>query len=1032
MRPARTPIRRKRRLKSLTKHALQERTVRSGHARRYTRIWLLALLVFSGLLAAVTLFIEYRLESVRQMALEAAESRTGIGLDANSVAVAGLRGIRIDDLRVDLAPEGGPVANIRIPSVYIHIDIVGLLYGELNVERIELDHAVFHVRRLPGEAWYDPQKFPFNSHGAAPFASMGAFRVLGKQCTLQVENVVRDTTLAITNLDFDVYRLPETEQILANAAGLLNGLEENLLKANLLYASPADFDLKVEASRLTSADVNVFLPASKRVVQTGIARPKTRVVAYPDKTLMVSLEAAFENLTIRDHPPFLPPATGTLDILATYNAQSRELTLSSASAKSAQIGEGRLSGSVSFQDEIPSFTLALESSRLPLAEILDLAVMGRLQDYGKLDLQLAEPYEVSLSLDGNIEQFRIGAQANAAGGTLQFQPTDPRLPTMQMTLDDIEGAWDSQERIARAALTIADGTVTQKQYGVHAQNISGLVRLEDRSVQIQPLSFVFQDNAIVGGLTYNFADKTGSASINGAIAKLEDTRLVAIKDVTLSGSATVKASADFRPERTTAEFMAELTQAQVDYKWFFSKPAGLGVTLHGNAALKPGKEITLKGQVKAADTTLDAELNLARAGRKWSLKRSLTTADTADIATIAKCLRLPYKPHGSAIHKASYEWIRDKAEPNEWHALLEGHLDELHLLPDGLDTPHVMKDARLRLALTRGTPSTGELWLHAADASTPPFGVKWFNPVKCPPELIDRFPPVPRDWVFHLEADHLLAPPWEGNAFTGEAYTTDSRVGVRQFQARVGEGRVEGSYALARAENAYTTTFAWENILATPLLNHLKFPGVLEGTVDGNVTYAMDRDDPHTLAGDGRFTVSDGRFNADFLLAQFKGPLQESAGILPPSLQFNRLASNVSFQNDVVTTNGVELVAEGINVTGDGTYVTGGEMDYAIKLAIAPDTAERIPALRDNFTLQGYRLANRNLELDFRIKGPTLRPRSELASLPPPSITLVSGALETTSEVVQVFDLPRKILVDVFKIGAGIVGARKPSENNGE
>ena len=323
MRPARTPIRRKRRLKSLTKHALQERTVRSGHARRYTRIWLLALLVFSGLLAAVTLFIEYRLESVRQMALEAAESRTGIGLDANSVAVAGLRGIRIDDLRIDLAPEGGPVANVRIPSVYIHIDIVGLLYGELNVERIELDHAVFHVRRLPGEAWYDPQKFPFNSHGAAPFASMGAFRVLGKQCTLQVENVVRDTTLAITNLDFDVYRLPETEQILANAAGLLNGLEENLLKANLLYASPADFDLKVEASRLTSADVNVFLPASKRVVQTGIARPKTRVVAYPDKTLMVSLEAAFENLTIRDHPPFLPPATGTLDILASYNALSR-------------------------------------------------------------------------------------------------------------------------------------------------------------------------------------------------------------------------------------------------------------------------------------------------------------------------------------------------------------------------------------------------------------------------------------------------------------------------------------------------------------------------------------------------------------------------------------------------------------------------------------------------------------------------------------------------------------------------------------
>jgi hypothetical protein len=55
-----------------------------------------------------------------------------------------------------------------------------------------------------------------------------------------------------------------------------------------------------------------------------------------------------------------------------------------------------------------------------------------------------------------------------------------------------------------------------------------------------------------------------------------------------------------------------------------------------------------------------------------------------------------------------------------------------------------------------------------------------------------------------------------------------------------------------------------------------------------------------------------------------------------------------------------------------------------------------------------------------------------LAGLPSPSITLVSGALETTSEVVQVLDLPRKILLDVFKIGAGIVGARKSPEDTGQ
>jgi len=990
------------------------------------------LLVLSGVLAAATLFVEYRLETVRQMLLKAAETHLGIALEADSVAVAGIRGIRVDDLRIDFAPERGPLASIRAPVTYIYIDVIGLLYGELNIDRLELDHAQFLLRRVPGEAWYNPQDPTFIAPKGGKLLSEGTFRVLGKQCTLQVENVVRDTTLSIENLDFDVYRLPQSEQVLANASGTLNGRTESQLDANLIYTSPRDFELKVESSRLTTADVNVFLPASKQFVQSGAAKPKVRVVAYPDMTLMVWLESAFENLTIRDHPPFLGPATGSLEVLASYNTVSNKLTLNSASAESAEIGVGKLSGSISFQKETPEFDLRIESSRLPLAEILDLAVTGRLQEQGKLDVKLAEPYQISLALTGNIEEPHIAAQAAAAGGTLAFAPLDERLPAVEIALDDIKGAWDSQDQIARASLTIADGKVSQKTYGVDVQNISGRVSLEDRAIQIQPLNFVFQGNPMVGGLSYNFADKTGSASLSGTIANLEDTHLVnAIRDIVLSGSATLKASADIKPGRMNAEFAVELTQAQVDYKWFFRKPFGLGVTLQGNADITPGKEVTLKGQVKAAETLLDADMHLAKSGRKWSLQHSLTTADKADIAMVAKCLRLPYEPRGKTLEKVSYDWTRDKVQPNEWHALLECRLDELELLPTDIETPHLLKDATLRLAVTRGSPSTGELWLHAADASTPPFGVKWFTPLRCPPELIDRFPSVPRDWVFHLEADHLVASPWEGTAFSGEAYFTEAEVGIRDFQAKVGqEGRVKGNYTLSRAQNAYETSFVWDSIPAAPLLKHLKFPEVLDGTVNGNVTYSMDRDDPHTLSGEGRFDIRQGRFNADFIFAQFKDQLQEGADMLPPSLQFDRMTSQVTFKNDVVTTKNIELFAQGIKITGDGSYVTRGDMDYDIKLAIAPDTAERIPALRDNFTLQGYRLANRDLELEFHIQGPTLRPKSELASLPSPSITLVSGALETTSQVVQVLDLPRKILVDVFKIGAGIMGARKPPENS--
>ena len=987
----------------------------------------------SGMLAAATLFVEYRLESVRQRVLEAAESRLGIGLDAYSVTAAGLRGIRIDDLRIALNPEGGPAVNISVPNTYVYIDVIGLFYGEVNIDRIELDHAVFRLRRPPGETWFNTGPETLLAQAPFPLASVGAFRVIGRGCTLEIENVVRDTELSITNLDFDVYRLSGSHRILGSASGHLNGRPENLIETSLSYASPLDFEAKLEAGHLSSEEVNVFLPASQRFVETGAARPKARVAAYPDNSLMVWLEADFQNLTIRDQPPFLGPATGSLEILASYNTISHLLTLNSASAESAQIGVGKLTGTVSFEEKTPEFDLHIQSSRLPLAEILDLAVTGRIQNHGALDVELSEPYGVTLSLAGNLEAPRISAQANAGGGALSYTPHDNGLPTIMATLQDVSGAWDSHDDVARATLNVSGGTVVQQPLGIDVKDISGLFHLEDRLISVQPLNFVFQGNPMVGGLNYDFAERAGTASLNGTIARLEETRLAdAIPDVALSGTSTLRVSADLRPERATADFSVELTQAQVDYKWFFRKPDGLGITLHGTADLHTDKELTLEGQIRAADTVVDTELFIEKSEGGWNLHRALMAADTADIATVSRCLRLPYMSRGGAILDASYEWVRDSAEPKAWRSMFECRLDELRLLPTGLDTPHEFKDIQLRLALTRGQPSTGEMWLHASSAVMPPFGEQWFNPVQCPPELIDRFPPLPRDWVLHLDAERLAAPPWEGRDFSGAVFFTEAEMAVPAFEALVGEGRVNGKYVLNRAENTVETAFAWEQIPATPLLKHLKFPDVLDGTATGDITYSMDRDDPHTQTGRGRFEVINGRFNGDYLLAQFREQLEQSAGMLPPSLKFDRLASLVSFEKDVVTTQDAELVAEGIRITGDGSYVTGGEMDYDIRLAISPDTAERIPALRDNFALQGYRLANRNLELEFRVEGPTLRPRSELASLPAPSITFVSGALETTSDVMRVLDLPRKILVDVFKMGAGIVGARRAPEDTGK
>jgi len=41
------------------------------------------------------------------------------------------------------------------------------------------------------------------------------------------------------------------------------------------------------------------------------------------------------------------------------------------------------------------------------------------------------------------------------------------------------------------------------------------------------------------------------------------------------------------------------------------------------------------------------------------------------------------------------------------------------------------------------------------------------------------------------------------------------------------------------------------------------------------------------------------------------------------------------------------------------------------------------------------------------------------------SVTLVSGAFEVGSDVTKIIDIPRQILVDLLKLGGGLVGATK-------
>jgi len=56
---------------------------------------------------------------------------------------------------------------------------------------------------------------------------------------------------------------------------------------------------------------------------------------------------------------------------------------------------------------------------------------------------------------------------------------------------------------------------------------------------------------------------------------------------------------------------------------------------------------------------------------------------------------------------------------------------------------------------------------------------------------------------------------------------------------------------------------------------------------------------------------------------------------------------------------------------------------------------------------------------------PAFNPKGEVSGMPPLGITLVSSALEATSDAIRVIDIPRKILADLFRIGGGLVGVTR-------
>jgi len=990
---------------------------------------LVALLLLSGAIAGGALFAKHKLEGFRGTLLETAEFRTGTEIRFQSIAAFGLRGLRAEGLELTKTLDAGSEVHLKLPLAYVYVDLTELLYGQIQVDRIQVEGAEVIFRR-PATAEgsvASPPSFGTTTAALPPIS----FRVMGTDCRVRIENVAGASTLDVTNISFDVAKLIDSPALSGTIEGLYAGDESKKLKVTTRYVSLDDFEASATIQRVTADDVNVFLPASKQFVLAGSAQPNLRVEGKADGTFALSVETAFEGLLARDQPEFLSALTGALDARATYNPSDRVLRVGMARATTDSLS-GAVTGLIDFSNASPSFDLKLTSAQLPLTDIVSFALGDRLEQYGELQYTLSPDTTVALHLTGTADTPSFEVQSSMSGADIAFKSKDKRFPDGDIRLGRVDAVWNSAEKKASGSVAIVDGKIRKTDMDIEATRITGNATISGKRIDISTLTAVVNGETLVSSGWYDAEIKEGEAKAAGIVSGIGEFKLAqSIRNTTLSGSTGVRASGKLSKGIMTFEGDVDASQTEIGYRWYFLKPAGIGATANIKGTFSPKKSVTFDVDGVVAGTQLTAVMRLTYAGKKWQLRSAEAKSDHLDVVSVGKCLPLPYVITGGTARAATYEWKRVDDTPGvEWTAKVALSIDEIAARAEGAQNAIVCKDLTLSGDFIEGESPVTKLHLHAKDAVTPPIrGDKWFAPIT---RDFKKYPMTNRNYLYTLEADTLEVPPWKGTQFKGSAFQNENENGIEKYTAKIDDGTIEGTYVSNRADNSYKTTAKWSNVPASYFMAHLRQPQIFIGNMNGSVSYTQDRDDPRSLTGTGNFDTSNGQFSADYLISLFERQLEGDVSALPPSLKFSRLESTVEFEGDVVKTPKIHLESDAMALDASGEFVLDGDMNYNIKVAVSPDAAERIPLMRDNFNVQGHRLAQQDIDLAFNLTGPTFRPVSTVSETPPVRVTLVSGALETAREALQVIDAPRKILFDLLKIGGGIVGAKKPPQTGNQ
>jgi len=590
-----------------------------------------------------------------------------------AIAVNGVRGLRIDDLRLTAPIENGPSIRVDAEAAFINIQLNDLFYGRVNVENIVLDGSKIVVERPLGSEWFTPGEIDFTEYVPFEIEGQGAFRLTGSDGVFEARNVVGQTSIRLEAFDFDVSRLSEATDLNAVLRGHLAGEPEKRVRVRLALNSFEDFDLQVKTDLITAEDVNIVLPADQHLVLEGAVHPTLWINGRPNRTLVVTLDAPFEDIVVRDHPEFLEAASGMLTMVATYATDAKLLTVSTATADTNQL-DGTLKGTVSFAEDYPAFDLNLSARRIPVADLVEYIWPGQVTEHGRMDLTLDEPHELEVALAGTSQAPRVTARTRSSSGEFVFTPAEETLPAIQLALNQIEGIWDSGADDLKLRFDIVDGVASQSDWGFTIEDMRGQVALSDGTLRVSPLNARCNGKVVFAEAEYNIETESGRAEFSGSIANLESTIFAnGFRNLRVAGAVELSGVAELTAGTLGVEADVDATQSAFDFKWWARKERGIGANAHVTARLDGNTNASIEVRGDVASSDLWARIHLAKrdrgTGPRWRVMDMVATSNAADINSAARLARVPYRVTGGTLRDLFYQYTHD---PNDFDTVYHG------------------------------------------------------------------------------------------------------------------------------------------------------------------------------------------------------------------------------------------------------------------------------------------------------------------------------------------------------------------------